>query len=156
MKILFALVKKEFLQIMRDPSSIIIAFILPLISVFIYMYGLNLDSPRITMGIKNDNPTPETSTLVKSFGHSKYINSISTDNMKEIEKDIMRSKIRGAVVIPNDFSTKLERGKSADLLIIADGSETNTANYVQNYAMQISNLWLKTSKYKNVWQLISR
>ena len=147
MKILFALIKKEIKQILRDPSSIIIAFVLPLISILIYMYGINLDSVRVTMGIKNDDPNPEAATLVKSFGHSKYVNSIYFDNVKDIETAIARSKIKGAVIIPNDFSTKLSRGQSADLLVITDGSEVNTANYVQSYAISIANSWLATSKY---------
>ena len=67
MKILTALIKKEFFQIIRDPSSIIIAFVLPLISILIYMYGVNLDSVKVTLGIKNDDANPEISTLVKSF-----------------------------------------------------------------------------------------
>ncbi len=147
MKILLALIKKEIKQIIRDPSSIIIAFLLPLISILIYMYGINLDSVKITMGIKNDDNSTEVATLVKSFGHSKYVNSINFDNMHDIENAIIRSKIKGAVVIPNDFSTKLSRGQMADLLVITDGSETNTANYVQSYATAISNSWLMTSKY---------
>ena len=147
MKILLALIKKEIKQILRDPSSIIIAFVLPLISILIYMYGINLDFVRVTMGIKNDDPTPEVATLVKSFGHSKYVNSIYFDNLKDIETAIIRSKIKGAVIIPNDFSTKLARGQNADLLIITDGSEVNTANYVQSYALSIANSWLMTSKY---------
>ena len=147
MKILLALIKKEIKQILRDSSSIIIAFVLPLISILIYMYGINLDSVRVTMGIKNDDPTPEVATLVKSFGHSKYVNSIYFDNLKDIETAIIRSKIKGAVIIPNDFSTKLARGQNADLLIITDGSEVNTANYVQSYALSIANSWLMTSKY---------
>ena len=147
MKILLALIKKEIKQILRDPSSIIIAFVLPFISIMIYMYGINLDSVRVTMGIKNDDPNPEVATLVKSFGHSKYVNSIYFDNIKDIEDAIIRSKIKGAVIIPNDFSTKLARGQSADLLVITDGSEVNTANYVQSYATAIANNWLGTSKY---------
>lgn len=147
MKILLALIKKEIKQILRDPSSIIIAFVLPLISILIYMYGINLDSVRVTMGVKNDDPNPEVATLVKSFGHSKYVNSIYFDNLRDIGTAIVRSKIKGAVIIPNDFSTKLSRGQKADLLIITDGSEVNTANYVQSYAMAIANNWLATSKY---------
>lgn len=147
MKILLALIKKEIKQILRDPSSIIIAFVLPLISIMIYMYGINLDSVKVTMGIKNDDPTPEVATLVKSFGHSKYVNSIYFDNIKDIEAAITRSKIKGAVIIPNDFSTKLARGQNADLLVITDGSEVNTANYVQSYATAIANNWLISSKY---------
>ena len=49
MKILNALLKKEFFQIIRDPSSIIIAFVLPLISILIYMYGINLDTDTANM-----------------------------------------------------------------------------------------------------------
>ena len=148
MKILLALIKKEIKQILRDPSSIIIAFVLPFISIMIYMYGINLDSVKITMGIKNDDNSPEVSTLVKSFGHSKYVNSINYDNMENIKTAIVRSKIKGAVVIPNDFSRLLSRGQKADLLVITDGSEVNTANYVQSYALAISNQWLAVSKYK--------
>ena len=148
MKILLALIKKEIKQILRDPSSIVIAFILPIISITIYMYGINLDSVKITLGIKNDDNSPEVATLVKSFGHSKYINSINYDNMEDIKTAVLSSKIKGAVVIPNDFSAKLSRGQRADLLVITDGSEVNTANYVQSYALAISNQWLATSKYK--------
>lgn len=149
MKILFALIKKEIKQILRDPSSIIIAFVLPLISFLIYMYGINLDSVKVTIGIKNDDNSPEISTLVKSFGHSKYVNSINFENIQEIENAIKRSKIKGAVVIPNDFSTKLSKGETADLLVISDGAETNTANYVQSYALSITNEWLATGKYRS-------
>ena len=148
MKILLALIKKEIKQILRDPSSIVIAFILPIISITIYMYGINLDSVRVTIGIKNDDNSPEVATLVKSFGHSKYINSINYDSMEDIKTAVLSSKIKGAVVIPNDFSTKLSRGQGADLLVITDGSEVNTANYVQSYANMITNQWLITSKYK--------
>ena len=153
MKILLALIKKEIKQILRDPSSIVIAFILPIISITIYMYGINLDSVKITMGIKNDDNSPEVATLVKSFGHSKYINSINYDNMEDIKKAVLSSKIKGAVIIPNDFSTKLSGvnkgvNERADLLVITDGSEVNTANYVQSYANMIANQWLITSKYK--------
>ena len=147
MKILAALIKKEFLQIIRDPSSIIIAFVLPLISILIYMYGINLDSVKVTLGIKNDDANPEIETLVKSFGHSKYVNSIVYDNEAEIAQAIVRSKLKGAVIIPNDFSSRLGRGQQADLFVITDGAEANIANYVQSYAAQIVNNWLYTTKY---------
>ena len=156
MKILLALIKKEIKQILRDPSSIVIAFILPIISITIYMYGINLDSVKITMGIKNDDNSPEVATLVKSFGHSKYVNSINFDNMEDIKTAVLSSKIKGAVIIPNDFSSKLSKAQGindrANLLVITDGSEVNTANYVQSYALAISNQWLLSGKYKGLVQ----
>ncbi len=149
MTILLALVKKEIKQILRDPSSIILAFVLPFISIIIHMYGINLDSVRVTIGIKNDDRTPEVATLVNSFGHSKYINSLVFTSEEEIKAAMLRSQIKGAIVIPNDFSARLARGQTADLLVITDGSEANVANYVQSYAASIANNWLASSKYRN-------
>ena len=144
---LTALIKKEFLQIIRDPSSIIIAFVLPLICILIYMYGINLDTTAVTIGIKNDDTNLQTQTLVKSFGTGKYIKSVVYDNKRDLTGDIVRSKIKGAVFIPNDFSIKLSKGVPADILIVTDGSEVNTANYVYSYSTAIINSWLGTTKY---------
>lgn len=150
MKILNALIKKEFKQIFTDPSSIIISFILPFISIMIYMYGVNLDSVKVTIGIKNDDASPEVATLVKSYGHSKYIKSIPYDNQKEIESAISRSEIRGAIIIPNDFSKKLSKGEKSEILVITDGSEVNTANYIPMYAQSVANNWLSTNKFRGL------
>ncbi|MDD3594240.1 MAG: ABC transporter permease [Candidatus Gastranaerophilales bacterium] len=152
MKILLALIRKEFYQIIRDPSSILIAFVLPLLLLFIYMYGVNLDTVKIAMGIKNDDMNPEIATLVKSFGHSKYVNSTVYDDPNLMYRDIIRSKLKGAVIIPNDFSMKLSRGQTAQMLIITDGSEVNMANYAQSYPAAIAQQWLMTSKYAHLAQ----
>ena len=73
MKTYLALIKKEFYQILRDPSSILIAFILPLVILILYRYSVNLDTVKITLGIKNGDINPKISTLINSFDHSKYI-----------------------------------------------------------------------------------
>jgi ABC-2 type transport system permease protein len=106
-----------------------------------------MDSVRVTFGIKNDDNSAEVAQLVNSFRNSNYIDSIISDNMNDLTQKIMRSRIKGIVLIPNDFSKKLETGNSADLMVITDGSEVNTANYLQNYVIQISNQWLSTGKY---------
>ena len=137
MSILTALIKKEFFQIVRDPSSILIAFVLPLMLLLIYMYGVNMDTVRVAIGIKNDDPAVEIQTLVKSFNQSKFVNSYSYDDKDLMYRDIARSKLRGAVIIPNDFSRNLSQRKTADMLVITDGSEANMANYVQMYPQAI-------------------
>ena len=148
MSILTALIKKEFFQIVRDPSSILIAFVLPLMLLLIYMYGVNMDTVLVAIGIKNDDPAVEIQTLVKSFNQSKFVNSYSYDDKDLMYRDIARSKLRGAVIIPNDFSRNLSQRKTADMLVITDGSEANMANYVQMYPQAIVSQWLQTSKYK--------
>lgn len=152
MKMLLALVKKEFYQIFRDPSSIMIAFVLPFLLLLIYMYGINMDTVKVTMGIKNDDGDPEITTLIKSFDKSPYIKSVIYHDKDQMYEDMVRSKLKGIIIIPNDFSKKLAKKQTAEMLVITDGSETNLANYAQSYPVSIANQWLYSSKYKYLMQ----
>lgn len=149
MKLIIPIIKKEILQILRDPSTIIIAFILPLVAMIIFMYGISLDSVHVIIGLRNDNPNVETASLVDAFNKNEYISTVMFDTESQIATAILKGKIHGAVTIPNDFTRKLARGEAADLLLVTDGGATNTANYVWSYVENISNQWLRYSKYYN-------
>ena len=141
----FALIKKEFYQIIRDFSSILIAFVLPLIILVLYRYGVNLDTVKITLGIKNDDINPKISTLINSFDHSEYVRTQFFYSKDEMYKKIKNSKLKGAIIFPNDFTKNLVNSKSADVFVITDGSEANLANFVQSYCLSIVNGWLLNS-----------
>lgn len=149
MKILRALIRKEFYQISRDPSSILIAFVMPLMLLIIYMYGINLDTVRLTLGLKVDDPSQQVVTLVDSFKNNKFITPYVYENPQKMYNDLTGSRLRGFVVIPNDFSSKLDRNEIASVQLITDGSEVNLANYSQNYTKAILAQWLNaSSKYQ--------
>ena len=97
---LSALIKKEFFQIIRDPSSIMIAFVMPLMLLLIYMYGVNLDTSRIKLGLKFEDMTPELSTLMYAFNTSKYVRASVYENTEQMYKDLTKGKLNGFVVIP--------------------------------------------------------
>lgn len=141
-KTLRALVRKEFYQISRDPSSILIAFILPLVLLLIYMYGINMDTAKVTFGIKNDDNSPQVQTLISSFDKSKYIKAVRYDDKERMYKDLAASRLNGIMIIPGNFSSELQKNKRPSLLVITDGSEVNTANFVSAYAGSIVNNWL--------------
>lgn len=148
MRILKALIIKEFYQISRDPSSILIAFVLPLMLLLIYMYGINLDTVKIRLGMKIDDPSQQVTTLVDSFRNNRFVTTVFYQNPQKMYDDLTGAKLRGFVVIPNDFSSKLDRNETATVQVVADGAEANLANYVQNYTRTILAQWLNsTSKY---------
>lgn len=145
MKILRAFIVKEFYQIIRDPSSILIAFVLPVLIIFLYRFGVNLDTVKVKIGMKIDDTSQQTRTLVDSFRGNRFINLVVYDNPQKMYNDLAGSHIRGIVTIPNDFSTKIDRKGIANVQVITDGSEVNLANYVQNYSIAILNQWLNVS-----------
>lgn len=147
MKILKALIVKEFYQMLRDPSTMLIAFILPFILLCIYQFALNLDTNTVAVGLKVEDNKAKISSLIASFENTEYIRLRRYNNRYQMEKDMEKGVIRGMVIIPNDFSSKIMRREMAQIQVITDGSETNTANFVANYSSAIIQGWLN-NEYK--------
>jgi ABC-2 type transport system permease protein len=141
---LLALCKKETLQIIRDPSSNIIAFVLPVIMLFIFGYGINLDSTGLRVGLVLEDSGPEARRFADSLVGSPYLRVSEGRDRAEMGQALVEGRVRGFVVVPEDFSAQLNRpGVTAPLLVVTDGAEPNTANFVENYVRQAWNGWLR-------------
>jgi ABC-2 type transport system permease protein len=141
---LFALCRKETYQILRDPSSNIIAFALPIVMLLIFGYGINLDSSGLRVGLVLEDTGPEARLFAASLYGSPYLRITSSMSRTEMGRELILGRVRGFVVIPQDFSDKLKRpGDMAPIQIITDGAEPNTANFVQNYVLSAWESWLQ-------------
>ncbi|KFK95074.1 MULTISPECIES: ABC transporter permease [unclassified Serratia (in: enterobacteria)] len=137
-----ALCLKETRQILRDPSSGLIAFVIPLMLLFIFGYGINLDSSKLRLGILMEQHSEEARDLANAFAGSPYIQPTISDNRQQLIAMMQAGSIRGLVVIPNDFAEHLARPTDrAPLQVITDGSEPNTANFVQGYTQGVWQIW---------------
>ncbi len=131
---LSALCRKETWQILRDPSSNLIAFVLPVVMLFIFGYGINLDSTAVNIGLVLEDTSPEARHFADNLYGSPYFVVHSAETQAEIGLALTEGRVRGFVVVPVDFAEKLKQpAGTAPLLVVTDGSEPNTANFVQNY-----------------------
>jgi ABC-2 type transport system permease protein len=139
-----ALIWKEGIQIVHDPSSILIAFVLPVLLLFLFGYAVSLDSTKLRIGFVMEDRSPETESLLDAFRGSKYFLLDISFSRQELEKKLLTGKIRGLVIVPMDFSRKREWSNTErPIQIIADGSEPTIANFVQNYASALITLWMQ-------------
>lgn len=143
-----ALISKEFVQVVRDPSSLLIAFVLPMILLFLFGYGVSLDAKRIRIGVALQDSGEEAASLAAAFLASPYFEARISRDARVLEADLLAGRSRGLVVIASDFSRRLHAANPAPVQIIADGSETNTANYVQNYAQGVISTWTTLQRLK--------
>ncbi len=129
-----AFIKKEMYQIRSDTSTFLICLVMPLFLLFLYGYGVSLDLNHLRLGVVMEDSSPEAQSLIESFTNSTYFDvKIFRDKHGAI-KDIVSGALRGFVVIPSYFSQFYNNpNKIAPIQVIADGSEPNTANFVQNY-----------------------
>ncbi len=139
---LVALVRKEMLQIIRDPSSILIAFVLPFILLFIFGYGINLDSNKMKIGLVSYSSTPLANSLTDAFRHSKFLDVQTAADRKAFYPELTTGKIKGIVVIPAEFSLDLLRQQTAKIQVLTDGSQPNTAIFVNGYTSGVVQTWL--------------
>ncbi|HVN95126.1 MAG TPA: ABC transporter permease [Syntrophorhabdaceae bacterium] len=134
-----AIAKKEFIQIKRDPMSLAMAFLLPLVLLFIYGFAVTFDVDRITTVVYDMDKSSLSRELVNEFTQSHYFSVIAyLDRYEEIDSFLDRSKAKVALVIPHDFSKYVRTSGKATIEVILDGANSNTANIAQGYISAIT------------------
>jgi ABC-2 type transport system permease protein len=139
---LFALCRKETYQILRDPSSIMVAFIMPIVLLFIFGYGLNLDTNTMRLGVVLDDDGDEAQQFLYVLQASPYLAVSVSRSRDAMQKQLEEGAVRGIVVLSSDFSEKVQRGNEpAPVQLITDGAEPNMANFVTSYVQGSLQIW---------------
>jgi ABC-2 type transport system permease protein len=140
---LLALLAKESIQIIRDPSSILIAFVLPLILLFLFGYGVSLDANSVRIGVAVEAPNAPSQSLAAAFRASHFFSVQEARDRRQLEPLLISGDILGIVIIPASFGEDaLRNPRTARLQVLTDGSEPNTAKFVENYAQGVWQSWL--------------
>src|SRR5450830_343940 len=140
---LLALCRKESAQIVRDPSSILIAFVLPVILLLIFGFGINLDANTVRIGLVVEDTGAEARRFAQVLEGSRYFDVVHDSSRQHARTLLAAGEIRGMVVIASDFSAKVRQGKGAAAIqVLTDGAEPNTANFLGNYMEGAWQTWL--------------
>jgi ABC-2 type transport system permease protein len=133
-----AVTKKELLHIVRDARSLYLALALPLVMLLLFGYALTLDVDRIPTYVYDQDGTPQSRELIDQFRGSRYFQILGeSHDYKAVERGIDKNTILLGVVIPNDYSRHLLAGEEADVQLLVDGSDSNTAGIALGYAQII-------------------
>ncbi len=138
-----ALIIKEFFQIIRDPSSLLLSIAMPLFLLFLYGYGVSLDLNHVRLGLVLEDTAPDAQSFADSLTKSKFFDVSISRNRKNFIDNIINGQLAGIVVVPSYFSEfRLRQDYAAPIQVIADGSQPNTAAFVQNYVNGAWQNWL--------------
>ena len=130
-----AIFRKEFLHILRDPRSLVAALLQPLVLLLIFGWALSLDVDRIPTYVYDADQTPQSREVVRDFQGSRYFQVVAqVHSYAPIEQAINKSACLLAVVIPKYFAQDLGLKKTAQVQLLLDGSDSNTAAIAMNYA----------------------
>jgi ABC-2 type transport system permease protein len=130
------LLRKEFVQIVRDPSSIAIALVMPVVLLLLIGYGISLDARDVKFGVVDENRSVESAGLYQSFASTQYFRPTLFADSRHAEIALMRGEIGGFAVLRGDFSRKVtDPLHPAEIGIFVDGVDANNARIVVGYAL---------------------
>ncbi len=133
------MILKESLQIIRDPSSIAIAFVLPVVLLFLFGYGVSLDAKNIPVGLVVEQPDTTTASFTDSFSQSSYFAPQYFHSIQAAETALKDRKIDGIIWLKNNFSSQLHAGQTPQIAVRVNGVNSNQASITKGY---IEGAWL--------------
>ncbi|MDX8477926.1 ABC transporter permease [Mesorhizobium sp. VK24D] len=131
---IIAVLKKETIELSRDPVTIAVALLMPLIMLFLFGYAVSLDVKDIRYGVWDLDRTTASRELADSFARSGYFVRAAELDKSNIEPMLLHGDIRMAVVIPNSFESRMSRGEAVPVQVLVDGTYSNVAQIIVGYA----------------------
>lgn len=132
---------KETLQILRDPSSIALAIVMPMVLLFIFGYGVTLDADDVPIAIVAADHSTVATDLVERFELSPTFRAFPVKTTAEAEELLEQRQVDAIVQIQSNFSEKLELGGSAPVQLIVNGIDANRARLIQGYVQTLLGKW---------------
>lgn len=137
------LMRKEVLQILRDPSSIAIAFLLPVVLLLLFGYGVSLDAENVPVALVVEQPDAATAEFTGSFFGSRYFDPRQSFAMEDALQSLLRHEVNAIVYLREDFSANLKRSETAAVQVIVNGVDANNARLISGYIEGAWNEWLR-------------
>jgi ABC-2 type transport system permease protein len=134
----WAIARKEFFHIFRDPRSLALVILMPVLLMLLFGYAVTLDVKRVSMAVLDRDRTQESLSFIQRFSASPYFNLrfIARDE-KEVKQLIDQGDIKMGLIVPWDFSRTVKAGRKAPVQVLLDGTDSNTASIVLSYVQAI-------------------
>ncbi len=135
---ILALAEKEWTQIRRDTRSLLLSIGIPALLLLLFGYALTMDVKLVKTAVLDQDRTALSRRLIEKFSHTEYLSILRyAESQKEIDELIDSGAIVMALVVPAEFEKRFQSGKSADVQLIADGSDSTSSMVSMGYVKSI-------------------
>jgi ABC-2 type transport system permease protein len=138
------LILKEIKQIIRDPSAILIAFLMPVVLLIVNGFGINFDADHMKVAVVIAAPEESVRGMIQALKASPYLDPIAMGDTRTAEAAVVRGDVRGMLVVRDDFSQRLARSSRwpAPAELAVNATDPNTARILEGYISGALGTWL--------------
>lgn len=135
---IFSIASKEAKHIRRDPFTLAVALLLPLLFVWFFGFVINLDYHNIPLLVRDNDQSRTSRELLMQAGAAGYFDVISLHAPAAAEEALRQNKMKGLLIIPPDFHKQLTRGNQAQAQLLVDGADNTLASLMSMYMQEIA------------------
>jgi ABC transporter DrrB family efflux protein len=129
---------KEVIQISRDPLTLALMMLVPMIQLMVFGYAINTDVRNIKTAVYNLDPGPQSRDLLQAFENTDYFQIIRyVESDDELNRSIITGHVKIGIKIPPDYSDRLLSNRQATVLVLIDGSDSSIATQSLQVASQV-------------------
>lgn len=135
---LISLIRKEFIQIVRDPRALAITFLMPVMMLILLGYAATNDVRNIALAVLDQDQSPASRALIAAYRAADYFQlAYVVSSEEEMRQLIDNNSARAGLIIPPDYSEQVNSGRSAQVAFVLDGSDPTVANTALSAAILI-------------------
>jgi ABC-2 type transport system permease protein len=135
---LLSLIRKEFIQIIRDPRTLALTFVLPIVQLFLLGYATTNDVRNVALAVYDQDKSAASRALLDAYRTADYFRlDYNVASETEIRQLVNSGRARAALIIPPDYSRRLARGEVAQVAFVIDGSDPSIAGTMLSAASLI-------------------
>lgn len=132
-----AIIRKEFIQALRDPRMRGMLVVPPLLQLLIFGYAVNLDVDTAKIAWMDQDRSPQSRDLFSQFaGSGHFVIAAAPANEVEMQRTLDRGEVDGVVRVLPGFGRDVQRGRAVNVQVLLDGANSNTASLVTGFASQ--------------------
>jgi|Deesub1362A_J573_1020465.scaffolds.fasta_scaffold03633_3 ABC-2 type transport system permease protein len=136
---LLSLIRKEFIQIARDPRTLILAIWIPIMQLLLMGYAATTDVRNVPMAVLDQDRSPASRRLLEAFRAADYfVIALDVQSLDELRAALDDGSARAGLIIPPDYALRLNAGQSASIAIVLDGSDPSVGSTALNAAHLIA------------------
>ncbi len=149
-----SIIRKEFIQVRRDPISLRLPFIMPIVMMLLFGYAVNTEVDKIPTAVYDQSKTEESRAYLDKFTESDYfVISENVDSEADIEELVNKGKVKAGLIIPAGYSEQIKQGASSEIQLIIDGSEPTTARTALSSGILITRTYSQKYTAANLMKL---
>jgi ABC-2 type transport system permease protein len=131
---LLAVIKKESRQLRRDHRLLFVIFFFPVMLLVMFGYAVNFDVKHVKLAVYDQDKSELSREIINSLQNSEYFDIVDYFNSYDkVDKSLDEKKSQVVMVIPKDFSKKLNSSQNVSIQYLIDGVDGNTASAILNY-----------------------